>query len=256
MTTRLSIPIIQTFVSLEDTPRTPPDLLYSHNPLMTTDETPTERPDTRSDLLLAAERLFAERGFKGASLRAITQEAGANLASVNYHFGSKEGLIREVFSHRIAPLNRERLKLLERCLEDASEPRLECIVRAFVAPAVRMVRRPGPGGSDFIRMMARAAFEGSDFNKQIYVDQFLEVFERFRDAFAEALPHLDRRRLQWRFHFMIGSMVHAAGGGFIASDVTGSLGPAVQTEELIEELVTFMAAGLPATRVTQGEQDS
>ena len=53
-----------------------------------------DRLDTRRDLLLAAERLFAQQGFQGASLRAITQEAGANLASVNYHFGSKEGLIR------------------------------------------------------------------------------------------------------------------------------------------------------------------
>lgn len=223
---------------------------------MTNDTTPTDLAGTRRDLLRAAERLFAERGFQGASLRAITREAGANLASVSYHFGSKEGLIREVFSHRIEPLNRERLALLDRCLEHSPEPDLECVVRAFVAPVVRMARRSGPGGGDFIRMMARAAFEGSDFNKQIYVDQFLHAFERFRDAFSRALPQLEPRRLLWRFHFMIGAMVHAAGGGYIAEEITGGLGPADQTEPLIEELVTFMTAGLPATRDDEGEQES
>jgi len=50
-------------------------------------------PDTRTQLLDAAERLFAERGFRGTSIRAITDLAGANLAAVGYHFGSKAELL-------------------------------------------------------------------------------------------------------------------------------------------------------------------
>ena len=114
-----------------------------------------------------------------------------------------------------------------------------------------MARRDGPGGSDFIRLMARAAFEGREFNRQIFLDEFRRVFERFGAAFGQALPHLDRTRLLWRFHFMIGSMVHAAGGGFIAADVTGGIDATLDTEALIEELVTFLAAGLPATSPEQ-----
>ena len=71
--------------------------------------------DTREALLDAAESLFAEHGVQAASLRAITQQAGANLAAVHYHFGSKEGLVRAVFSRRIGPLNEERLRRLEEC---------------------------------------------------------------------------------------------------------------------------------------------
>src|ERR1043166_6329556 len=70
---------------------------------------------TRESLLDAAEALFTEHGIQAASLRAITQKAGANLAAVHYHFGSKEGLVKAVFSRRLKPLNQERLRLLEAC---------------------------------------------------------------------------------------------------------------------------------------------
>jgi len=52
--------------------------------------------DTRQRLLDAACQVFAERGFDGASVRDIVERAGANVAAVNYHFGSKEGLYLEV----------------------------------------------------------------------------------------------------------------------------------------------------------------
>ena len=53
--------------------------------------------DTRERLLGSAERLFAENGFDATSTRAIVEEAGgANSAAINYYFGSKEGLLREV----------------------------------------------------------------------------------------------------------------------------------------------------------------
>lgn len=52
--------------------------------------------ETRARLLAEAERLFADRGFKGVTVREICRAAGANVAAINYHFGDKEGLYREV----------------------------------------------------------------------------------------------------------------------------------------------------------------
>ena len=80
--------------------------------------------DTRDRLLDTAERLFAERGVDATSLRHITTEAEANLASVNYHFGSKEALFRQIFARRIGPINEERLRLLDAC-EANNPPTLE-----------------------------------------------------------------------------------------------------------------------------------
>ena len=70
----------------------------------------TTTPHTRDRLLDSAERLFAENGVDATSLRHITNDAEANLASVNYHFGSKEELFRQVFARRIGPINQERLR--------------------------------------------------------------------------------------------------------------------------------------------------
>ena len=52
-----------------------------------------QKRTTKDKLMDAAERLFARRGFHGASLRDITAAAGVDLAFVNYHFGSKKGLL-------------------------------------------------------------------------------------------------------------------------------------------------------------------
>ena len=56
--------------------------------------------DTKERLLDAAERLFAERGFEGASLRAVTQAAGTSVSAANYHFGSKEALLGRTLLRR------------------------------------------------------------------------------------------------------------------------------------------------------------
>ncbi len=59
--------------------------------------------DTKTRILDSAESLFAEHGFEGTSLRQITSAAGVNLASVNYHFRSKDELIRAIFARRVEP---------------------------------------------------------------------------------------------------------------------------------------------------------
>ena len=66
---------------------------------------------TKAQVLAAAERLFALNGFQNVSVRDITAEAGVNLASVNYHFGSKDALLFEIFRRRTSELNRERARM-------------------------------------------------------------------------------------------------------------------------------------------------
>jgi AcrR family transcriptional regulator len=61
-----------------------------------------EKPDKRAEILRAAERLFAEFGFEGTSTRQISKESGANMAMINYYFGSKEGVFLEIMESRIS----------------------------------------------------------------------------------------------------------------------------------------------------------
>ncbi len=208
--------------------------------------------DTKESLLLAAESLFARQGIARSSLRAITQEAGANLASVHYHFGSKEALVRAVFSRHLAPLNRERLSLLASCEAAESKPRLESIVHAFVAPVVRLRRAGQPGQRDLARLMGRTFSEPGEV-RRIVVEEFGEVIDRFTTALARTLPEVPPEDLFWRFHFMVGAMVHTAAHGNLARLISGGVCDPDEVEGLTRHLVSFLAAGLRAASPARRE---
>ena len=69
---------------------------------------------TKLAILNATERLVAAHGFEATSLRAITAAARVNLASVNYHFATKDALIVAMLNRRMKPLNEARIALLDR----------------------------------------------------------------------------------------------------------------------------------------------
>jgi AcrR family transcriptional regulator len=80
-----------------------------------------QQGDTKQRILDAAEHLFALEGFRGTSLRDITGRAGVNLAAVNYHFGSKEALLRAVMERRLIPLNQVRIERLTKVRDSARQ---------------------------------------------------------------------------------------------------------------------------------------
>ena len=81
--------------------------------------------ETRRRVLEAAEQLFAVRGIEAVSIRDITHAAGVNLAAINYHFGTKQGLAAEVFKHCLGPLNAKRLELLDEVEAPGQRPDAE-----------------------------------------------------------------------------------------------------------------------------------
>lgn len=207
--------------------------------------TVTERVETREALLDAAERLFADVGIDGASLRTITSKAGANLASVNYHFGSKEGLVRAVISRRFKPMTRERLAALDACERRASERlELECVLRAFVAPVITMLADDPEQGSYFIRFMGRLHTELTPMTVAILHEEFAETLTRFEAALRKALPYLPLDTLYWRFHFAMGAMLHTISCGRMLTEYSNGICSYDDPEDVTRRLVSFMAAGM------------
>lgn len=206
----------------------------------------TQIADTKSALLDAAEHLFAERGAASASLRAITAAAEANLASVNYHFGSKQGLIRAVLARRLEPLNRRRFQLLDRCSssgERAAE--LRDILHAFVEPAITMMHSQVPGDREFVQFLGRALADPADELRSLIIDEFKEVIERFTQALAQALPTIPRQEIAWRFHFMVGAMAHTVAAGYLVENRLEQLGlkDPQDPEQVTRRLVSFLESG-------------
>jgi AcrR family transcriptional regulator len=203
--------------------------------------------ETKRKIIKAAERLFGTLGYDGASLRAITAEAGVNLAAVNYHFNSKEALVQAVLAEKLRPINERRTAILDE-LEAAAQGRavpLPDLVRAFVGPVL------SPGGSPSERsvitgLLGRMFYEPTPWATRIFAEQVRETGSRFRNALARALPELDPEELFWRFFFLIGTMAHTMATGHILASLSGGRCNPADTEDAIRRLTSFLVAGLKA----------
>ena len=206
----------------------------------------TDAPDTRGRILDAAERLFAEQGIAASSVRAITREAGVNLAAVSYHFGSKEGLVHEVLDRRLGPLHRERRLRLEQVEERhrLDPPPVEEILEAFLQPVVRVLG--DPEARTFARLLLRAFLEPSEELRRLVVGEFLPTVKRYEEALARSAPHLPHEAVLWRLHFTIGALAHTAGHGQLVEFVSEGRCRISDVDRVMAELVRFAAAGFAA----------
>ncbi len=200
--------------------------------------------NTKERILNVAERLFADRGFPATSLRDLTSEAGVNIASVNYHFGSKEALLAAVLERRLRPVNARRLELLD-AIESAAgsgAPNAEAVIRAFLSPPFQKRQEWGAGGDHFLRLMGRIHSETNEEFRATFFQQFERVFRRFGQALQRALPHLDAADIGWRMLFLVGSMAFTMAWG----DSFASISPGTHRdpEDVLESLIQYATAGM------------
>lgn len=204
-------------------------------------------PETKDTILDAAEALFAEQGFAATSLRQLTQRAGVNLAAVNYHFGSKEFLVKEVLRRRIEPINAAR----RRRLEALRSPTLEEVVRAFLEPAFQAVGREGGG---MARVFGRVMAEQPSFLSAFFLEHFGELVRRFIDAMQRAAPSLDGRTAWLRMHFMVGALAHTLQSSHMLAEFSGGACEVGEEADLTDQLVAYAVGGLRADARSVEEQ--
>ncbi len=200
--------------------------------------------DTKQRILDAAENLFAEHGFDGASLRSITSGAGVNLAAVNYQFRSKEALIQEVLARKLGPLNRRRLELLDAYEAEAGQRpvALEKLVHAMVGPMLRPPADSAGAGVTFGTLMGRVYLERNAKLQHLIVAQLHGVIRRFAGALRRALPNLPPEELYWRMFFTMGTVSHTlAAPGMLALISDGACDPS-DPDATLRRLTTFIVA--------------
>lgn len=209
--------------------------------------TNSDTRETKERILDAAEQLFAEKGFEAASLRDITQEAGANVAAVNYHFRSKEELIEAVFARWFETINRERIAMLRQHQELAApEPvSLENVLRSLLFPCVDACVLNERRGN-FRRLLGRIYSAPNLFDRRSFHAQFHELMGHFGPAFVAVLPNGLYPETFWRMHFVIGSMIHALHNAEEVEMSSGGMVPTSDFAVVREYLVTFAAAALRA----------
>ncbi|WP_193604588.1 TetR/AcrR family transcriptional regulator [Nocardioides dongkuii] len=148
---------------------------------------------TEARILQTAERLFAERGPEAVSLRAITTEAGTNVASIHYHFGSKEGLLAALIQTRAAEVSARRAVLLE-LLEDAESFTARELARAFVLPVAEMA---AAGGTSWVRLIAQI-LGNADPTRDLVIEGFTAQGRRFNRLAHRLHPDWTRSESQFR----------------------------------------------------------
>ena len=208
--------------------------------------------DTRERILDAAERLFMAHGYEGTSMRQITGEAAVNLAAANYHFGSKESLMQEVFRRRLDWLNEERLRVLDEMERVAAGKPLKPsqIVDGFFGTLLRLADDERRGGIVFLRLLGRTHTEPSEFIRTFLADEYAGVMERYQQALFRALPDVPRAEIVWRFHFMLGATSYAIAGTDALRLVTDwkieDLDTVDRNDRLVPRLMSFLLGGLRA----------
>lgn len=204
---------------------------------------------TRQRILAAAEQLFAERGVAGATMRAVTAAAGANMAAVNYHFGNKDNLAIEVFRDVARRTARQRLERLQEVEAAAAaqgrRPRPVEVIETFLDPYMTPVT-----GDLLAHLILCHKVEPTPWTHAVVREELDDLAAAYIDALARAAPRLDRTEVAWRYHLMVGSILMAvadtAPGNRLARLSGGACDPSDRAA-LRRELAGFLAGAFDLT---------
>lgn len=204
------------------------------------------RSGTRERILAAAERLFAEYGYDGVSVRQIGSAADAQIALINYHFGTKEMLYRAVFENRITPLNERRRSALGIALSgEAGAPTLEAVLDALVRPWIAM--HGTMEGRNYTRLIVREGNDPREAERGIVRDLLDPIAREFIHAMERVLPGHRRSDIHWAYHFFISALQLILANPGRIERLSGDVLDHQSVDSTVERLVGFVSAALKAT---------
>ncbi|MGI5238655.1 TetR family transcriptional regulator [Dactylosporangium sp. CA-139066] len=192
--------------------------------------------DTPGRLREAAERLLAERPASQISLRDITEAAGANVASVGYHFGSKDALLDEVVRLALTEVFEQQRDRLLQLPEDAA---LDDIVRAWVLPAFALP--PADEAQRGWKILQNALTTPSPAVAGFLAEMAAPIQEHLIDRIARHVPGVPLAEL-WFRHTAVLAALGALGRGPFVAMLAGA-----DPDQVTDQLVAWIVGGLTAS---------
>jgi len=204
-----------------------------------------EQENRQSRILDAAETAFADAGYNGASMRDIVREAGVNVATVYYYFGSKDGLMEAVLKRRFGPLRREHLDLLGKFEREAKGRPLtvEKILEAMLLPPLQLVAAPAAKRQAVTRLLGRIVTEPDEQTQEILRSQRSEVRAAFLKALRASLPKTPAADLQWRMEFVWGALAFILCNPGAIRTVTHGVCNPIDADKVLTEMIEFFSPG-------------
>ena len=200
---------------------------------------------TKEKLLDASERLFAVDGLEGVPMRQIAAKAGVDLAMINYHFDTKEGLYQAVFRRRAEQLNAQRLEVLERMLAASHDtPDLEAVVVALVEPYLRLRNKPELGGLSFARLLVREVIDSKERERGIIKDNFDDLAKRIISEMSRALPGAAHRDLVWAYYFALGTLLLTMASTGRLEELSEGDCQTTDIDDVLQHIVPFIVCGI------------
>jgi AcrR family transcriptional regulator len=195
-------------------------------------------------LIEAAEELFCRRGFNETSVRDIAASADCNVASVNYYFGGKDNLYREIWRRRLALMRDTRLASIEKVMSGSSRPQLEDLLRSYATSFIEPLI-DGSSHCRFINLMAREMIE-PHLPKDTYLTEMVApVLDAFRRALLEICPWLDKENVPMVVFSVVGQLLmHTV---CVKEMFEGSSHPElskIDLDRIVNHVVEFSAAGI------------
>jgi AcrR family transcriptional regulator len=187
--------------------------------------------NSQEEIIAATEKLLAEEGPQKATVRAITQAAGLNVGAINYHFGSRDGLMTVICAKHMRDSNQDMINRLQSLAITGGR---ECVRRIF-EPIVRTAFSVWLR-DDVLRGLRNFMFVDRNLVHKLDVSEMSQVYECMQDALREACPSLSAQEVRRRFRFAMGTIMQEVRSHDDRRTVEAD-------EAVIADLLEFVAGG-------------
>lgn len=202
--------------------------------------------ETKTAIMNTAEILMAEHGIHGVSLRSILAEAGANSASLHYHFGSREELIEAILARRGLRTDLRCHEMLDRIEARNVAPNVHDIVDAVIDPMVEMLEEYGEAGRRFLRFIARLQSDRTGIMQGLEEKHFPDINARLTKMIAAACPDLSKGERMRRATIMLDAMLQSLANADVMNVEWDEKQPREKLNSFVTSLKSFLAGGLAA----------
>ncbi len=208
-------------------------------------DTPRTRLDgeqTRRKILRVAERLFAQDGYEGVSVRRITSESGVELSAVNYHFKSKENLFHSVLAMRVDAINRRRISMIGAVkLTEDVESSLRAILNAFCLPFTDSSSTEDL--SNYRQLLAHV-INTKRWQAKTFQHHFDPIVQMLIANISQLVEFDDEEDVYWYISFFLGALANAFAETGRVDRISGGICDSSNLDKVKDKLIDFTVGGL------------